>query len=326
MKRVIITGANGFLGSALAAHLAKRSDYHVIASVRRADAPLPAGTEPLVAPFEQVDAWRAAMSGIDVVVHVAARVHLLQDDSTDPLLEYRRDNVAASVALAQAAADAGVRRFVFISSIHVNGRETIDERFDESMQPRIETPYAQSKLEAEQELRSIADRTGIELVIIRPPLVYGEGVAGNFARLLKLVASGMPIPLGAVRNQRSAIARENLVDFITLCLDHPRAANELFVVSDGMDLSTPELIRALARGMNRRAVLLPVPVSILRSAAGLIGRAEEFRQLCGSLAVNSSKAQTMLGWQPPLSAEAAMMAAGTNFINRRNRAKASSQT
>ena len=316
-SKVLVTGANGFVSSALVAHLARHAGYQPIAAARRIDYPLPQGVEfQPIANLGNEDEWRPACTGVEVVVHAAARVHLLNERAEDPLAAYRSINVDASLAIARAAASAEVRRFVFVSSIQVNGRETSDAGFDETNVPRIETPYAQSKLEAEVGLREIAAQTGMEIVVVRPPLVYGSGGAGNFERLLRLIASGLPIPLGLVRNRRSAIARENLVDFLTLCCRHPKSANELIVISDGEDFATPDLIRLLARGMNRHARLVPVPTPVLRLAAQFVRRPELFRQLCGSLAVNSAKAHALLGWQPPIPAAAALTAAGAAYANR----------
>lgn len=322
MTKVIVTGANGFVGSALVAQLARDAECRPIAAARHIDAPLPNGAEFLpISELGNEAEWRARCAGVDVVVHAAARVHMLKDQAADPLVEYRRTNVDASLAIARAAAAAGVRRFVFVSSIGVNGGETFDTPFSESSIPRPETPYAQSKLEAETGLLEIADKANMELVVVRPPLVYGDSAPGNFERLLRLIGSGLPMPLGLVRNRRSAIARENLVDFLTLCCRHPKAANQLFVIADGEDVSTPDLIRLLAAGMNRPARLVPIPMVVLRLAAKAVGRPEIFRQLCGSLAVDCNKVRGLLGWKPPISAATALTAAGAAFQNRTSSAK-----
>jgi len=246
--------------------------------------------------------WSLALQGVAIVVHLAARVHVMKEVSGDPLTEFRRVNVEGTFNLARQAGAAGVRRFVFISSVKVNGESTQDGRpFTEADTPNPQDAYGQSKHEAEQGLRLIAADTGMEVVIIRPPLVYGPGVKANFAALMRTVQRGWPLPLGAVHNQRSLVALDNLVDFIVACTIHPDAANQTFLVSDGQDISTTDLVRGLARAAGKQARLLPVPVWALQLAAGLIGKGSTVQRLCGNLQVDISKARRLLGWVPPVS-------------------------
>ena len=246
--------------------------------------------------------WSRALTGVSVVVHAAARVHVMVDAATDPLAEFRRVNVQGTLHVARQAAAAGVRRFVFVSSVKVNGEATkLGVPFSAEDVPAPLDPYGVSKMEAEQGLRQIAAETGMAVVIIRPPLVYGPGVKANFAALMRAVQRGWPLPLGAVHNQRSLVALDNLVDFIVTCLAHPQAANQTFLVSDGQDLSTTELVLGLARAAGVSARLLPVPVWALQAGAALLGKRDAVQRLCGNLQVDISKAHNLLGWLPPVS-------------------------
>ena len=240
----------------------------------------------------------------NVVVHAAARVHIMRDIVSDPLLEYRKVNVDGTLNLARQSARAGVERFVFISSIKVNGEETVvGHAFRPEDEAKPVDPYGISKWEAEQGLRKIAKETGMEVVIIRPPLVYGPGVKGNFANLIKLVRKGLPLPLGAIHNRRSMIALDNLVDLIITCIDHPNAANQVFLASDGQDLSTTELLQGLAQAMGRSSRLLPVPGALLSLAATILGKKPVVDRLLGSLQVDISKTRELLDWTPPISVD-----------------------
>jgi nucleoside-diphosphate-sugar epimerase len=250
-----------------------------------------------------------------VLVHLAARVHVMHDVAADPLTAFRAVNVAGTLNLARQAVEAGVKRFVFISSIGVNGSQTLrDKPFSESDKPNPHNAYALSKWEAEQGLMQIADQTGLEVVIIRPPLVYGANAPGNFGSLLRAVNLGWPLPLGTVRNQRSLMALDNLVDFIITCTTHPEAANQTFLISDGQDLSTTELVRAMARAAGVPARLLPVPVWVLELAGRLVGKGDAVQRLCGNLQIDSSKARKILGWNPKVSFQEGLRRAvvGTN--------------
>ena len=312
--RVLVTGANGFVGSALCAALANR-DYCVRGVVRD-----PSRSAGLICELTKVGDigsntdWSGSLIGVDIVVHLAARVHVMRDSATDPLAEFRRVNVAGTERLALAAATAGVRRFVFLSSVKVNGERG---GYNESDPPAPQDAYGISKHEAELGLRVIAAETGMEVVIIRPPLVYGPGVKANFHALLWAVARGVPLPLGAIHNRRSLVALDNLVDFIRTCLDHPVAANQTFLVSDGEDMSTTDLLRRMAHALHVSARLLPVPQGFIEWVAKMLGKEDLSQRLCASLQVDISKARTLLGWQPPVTVEMALRRTAAHFLNSR---------
>jgi nucleoside-diphosphate-sugar epimerase len=300
--RLLITGAAGLVGRALV-NCCVAQGLEVLALTRhQPHDPVvganyyPAGDLTLQVP------WQETLAGVDVVIHAAARVHVMQETETDPLSAFRAVNVDVSLNLARQAAAAGVRRFVFISSVKVNGEATRPgQAFTEADAPAPQDAYGLSKHEAEQGLRQLAVDFGMDVVIIRPPLVYGPGVKANFAALMRAVQRDWPLPLGAVHNQRSLVALENLVDFIVTCIEHPKAANQTFLISDGQDLSTTELVRGMAQAAGVPARLWPVPVSVLQAGATLLGKGAAVQRLCGNLQVDTSKAQTLLGWRPPLS-------------------------
>ena len=301
--KFMITGANGFVGSSLCADLEKKG-HSICAALRLPGSPTVHWKQVTVGEIDGTVDWRVALIEVEVVIHLAARVHIMHDNSADPLTAFRTVNVDGTLNLARQAATAGVKRFVFVSSIKVNGECTEPHTaFSESDSPNPQDPYAQSKHEAEQGLRQIAAETGMEVVIIRPPLVYGPGVKANFAALIRAVQRGRPLPLGAVHNQRSLVALDNLVDFIITCVTHHQAANQTFLVSDGQDLSTTELVRGMARAAGVPARLLPVPVWALQSVAKLLGKQDAVQRLCGNLQVDISKARRLLGWVPPVSVD-----------------------
>lgn len=303
---LLVTGGTGFLGQALLHKLLVSGRRPLIAAVRRKKTDFPAEVK-----LESVNElgsradWTACLQGVGVVIHCAARAHVMKEETGDPLLEYRRVNVQGTLALAEQAAKAGVRRFVYISSIKVNGERTESNTpFHDEDIPAPEDAYGISKLEAEQGLTKLAQETGMEVVIIRPPLVYGPGVKGNFASMVRWVRKGIPLPLGAVHNKRSLVALENLVDFIALCADperSPRAANEVFLISDGEDVSTTELLRKVGNAYNVAPRLLLIPVFWIQIAARLLGKHAVADRLLGSLVVDDSKAQDLLGWKPVVS-------------------------
>jgi nucleoside-diphosphate-sugar epimerase len=299
----LVTGANGFVGSALCERL--RSDGVSVRGAVRSLNSQPDGAEvAAIGSLSSETDWTAALRNVDQIVHLAARVHVMNDKRPGPLADFRRVNVDGTVTLARQAAAAGVRRFVFLSTVKVNGEFTEQGRsFSADDVPAPEDPYGVSKYEAEQLLRQIASQTGIEVVIIRPPLVYGPGVKANFAALMRTVQRGWPLPLGAVHNQRSLVALDNLVDFIVTCINHPEAANQTFLVSDGQDLSTTELVRGMAQAAGVPARLLPLPVWALQAGATLLGKGDAVQRLCGNLQVDMSKARSLLGWVPPVSVE-----------------------
>jgi len=303
--KALVTGANGFVGLAVLQRLNAMSGVQAVGGVRRAAEFLDTvATVMEVGDLTAQTNWSLALAGMDVVVHAAARVHVMHDTEADPLTAFRAVNVAGTLNLARQAAAAGVKRFVFVSSVKVNGESTQTGRaFTETDAPNPQDAYGQSKHEAEQGLRQLAADTGMEVVIIRPPLVYGPGVKANFAALMRAVQRGWPLPLGAVHNQRSLVALDNLVDFIVTCITHPQAANQTFLVSDGQDLSTTELVRGMARAAGVPARLLPVPVWALQAGARLLGKGDAVQRLCGNLQVDISKARSLLGWVPPISVD-----------------------
>jgi len=296
--KILVTGANGFLGSALVEYLA--GNYAMAAAVRSAEPTGSVEQENYVA-VGNIDAntdWSVALAGVDAVVHCAARTHVMQDGSTDPLDEYRKVNVAGSLNLARQAVEAKVRRFIFISSIGVHGVNSVSPFNEESLIAPQE-PYAVSKLEAELALQDFASKAGLELVIIRPPLVYGAAAPGNFGKLFKLADSSLPLPFGAVHNKRTMVYLGNLCHFIETCISHPSAANQTFVIADGEDVSLRQLLVLMRKAMGRGPGLLPVPVGLFRLAGRVTGKQAVVDRLVGDLQVDTSKARQLLGWQPP---------------------------
>lgn len=298
---IFVTGGTGFVGSALLKRLLK-DGFEARACARRS---LPtelkgAQYHPIRDMTASTD-WNAALMEVQAVVHCAARVHVMQDNATDPLQAYREVNVKGTLKLANQAAQAGVSRFVFVSSIKVNGEATQPGRpFSADDLPSPLDPYGLSKLEAELGLRAIEAQTGMEVVIVRPSLVYGPGVKANFAAMMRWVARGMPSPLGAIQNARSMVALDNLVDMLVTCIKHPAAAGQIFLVSDGEDVSTPDLLRRTAKAMGKKAILLPVPAPVLEWGATVLGKRAVAQRLCGSLQVDMTKTRQLLGWSPPL--------------------------
>jgi nucleoside-diphosphate-sugar epimerase len=303
--RVLLTGATGFVGRQMLANLANTPGMSVRAAVRDSGVKLPPGTEicPL-GDFEYVRDWSSALQACDAVVHLAARVHVMHESAADPAAAFRRINTAATLALARQAAQAGVRRFVFLSSVKVNGASTVAGRsFSAQDAPRPADAYAVSKLEAELGLREMAAHGALEVVIIRPPLVYGPRVRANFLSLLRWVDRELPLPLAAISNRRSLVSVWNLCDLLGEVLVNPRAAGGVWMVSDGEDLSTPALVRRMARAMDRRARLLAVPLRVLRVCARMAGRRAELARLCESLTVDTSRTRADLNWQPRVSVD-----------------------
>lgn len=304
--RILVTGASGFVGSAFC-RVALKSGFAVRAVYRR---PPINGLvldkahdyETVLGPDLSADGdWRPALAGVDAVVHTAARVHVMSDTKADALTAYREVNVEGTVNLARQAMQAGVRRFVFVSSIKVNGNVTRPgQPFCADDAPSSLDSYGLSKLEAEQRLIELSAKTGMEVVIVRPPLIYGPGVKANFASMMRWVARGVPLPLGAIHNARSMVSLDNLVDLLVTCLKHPAAAGQTFLVSDGEDVSTPELLRRTAQAMGKKALLLPVPASLLELGAAMLGKRAVAQRLCFSLQVDIEKTRRMLSWNPPL--------------------------
>jgi len=302
--RIVVTGSNGFLGTALLLEL-QTGTHETIAAMRTAPGDQYSPSNNIaIGDISAATNWSTALHGADAVIHLAARVHVMRDTAIDPLAEFRSVNTKGTLNLARQAAAAGVRRFIFLSTIGVNGNTTSHGKiFTETSASLPHDPYSVSKHEAEVGLRAISKSTGMEIVIIRPTLVHGSKAPGNFGKLTRLVAKGLPLPLACIENRRSLVGIDNLVDFIITCLEHPAAANETFLVSDGEDLSTPDLIRRMARAMDRPARLLPVPKSMLMAAAAMLGKRDMAQRLCGSLQVDISKARALLGWNPPVSVD-----------------------
>jgi nucleoside-diphosphate-sugar epimerase len=302
MKKTLVTGAMGFVGGAVIRELVRLA-VPIIAGVRNNRVLVPNATKQIkIGEISSITDWAPALDGVDVVVHAAARVHVMNDSSADPLTEFRKVNTAGTLNLAWQAAEAGIKRFIFISSIKVNGEMTlVDQPFKPSDQYTPTDPYGLSKYEAEQGLLTIGKETEMDVVIIRSPLVYGPGVKSNFASMMKWVNKGMPLPFGAVCNSRSLVALDNLVSFIIHCADYkktPQAANQAFLISDDEDVSTTELLQKVAKSFGKKAFLLPVPVSLMTLAAKFIGKGEVANRLFGSLQVDSSKARELLDWKP----------------------------
>ena len=312
--KVFLTGASGFVGSAIL-HRLVADGTPVVAAVRQAGvAPSPLVRSVLFQSFEQDNDWDGALAECDVVVHSAARVHVMNDTETDPLAAFRRVNVDGTLALARQATAAGVKRFVFISSIKVNGEGTAPGRpYAANDTPQPQDPYGTSKLEAETALQALARNTGLEVVIVRPVLVYGPGVKANFLNMMRWLDRGIPLPFGAIDNRRSLVALENLVDLVVTCIGHEAAANEVFLVSDGEDLSTTGLLRRMGQALGRPARLLPVPAGLLSAVAKALGKGSLSQRLCGSLQVDISKTRDLLGWRPPIDVDTALRAAARHY-------------
>lgn len=297
---ILVTGANGFVGRALCAELSSHG-FSVCAAIRSLNSVIKNCNVITVSSLNGNTSWAEALCDVDVVIHLAARVHVMKDKAIDPLAEFRKVNVEGTLNLARQAAHAGVKRFVFVSSIKVNGEHTsLDKPFTENDVPNPQDAYGLSKFEAEQGLLKIAQQTGMDVVVIRPPLIYGAGVKANFASMMRVVKRGMPLPLGAIYNKRSFVYVGNLVSLIVRCIDHPAAANQVFLVSDGRDLSTTELLKECAVALGVKPRLLPVPQKLIELGATLIGKKDVAQRLCGNLQVDINKARTLLGWEPPI--------------------------
>lgn len=302
MSTILITGANGFVGQHLGAYLVTQG-HQVVAATRGTDIDV-SFSHSRIAPVGEIGVttdWRAALEGVEVVIHLAARVHVMREQAVDPLTEFQRVNTDGTLSLARQAAEMGVKRLVYISSIKVNGERTQSIPFNEKDEVRPEDPYACSKYEAEQQLLDLTRQCELEVTIVRPPLVYGPGVGGNFQRLLGLAAKGWPLPLAGIHNQRSLINIWNLCNFLEVCSQHPRAAGEVFLIADGEDISTPDLIQKLAEGMEHRAHLFVFPKALLHVTAKLAGQEKVWERLAGSLQVNIGKSRQLLGWAPIVS-------------------------
>lgn len=296
MKRVLITGANGFVGQALCQQLTLRCIGFrgtTRASVSRDSRYVSVGE------LDGNNDWGAALDGCYAAVHLANRAHIMHETAADPLREFRRVNVEGTVNLARQAIAMGVRRFIFVSSIKVNGEITLSTPFRASDSPAPSDPYGITKLEAEEALRSLCAGSTMELVIVRPPLVYGPGVKANFLRLVQAVERGIPLPFGAINNRRSMVAIGNLCDLLIRCLEHPGAAGKTFLVSDGQDMSTAELVRMIAAALGKRPRLLSVPKSLLHFSARLLGKGAAADRVLSSLQIDMQDTCRLIDWAPP---------------------------
>lgn len=300
--RILLTGASGFVGRAtLGAALA--AGHEVRAVVRQGEAPAPPAQVVRVSDLASYTGWRDALDGVDAVVHLAARVHVMRDRGADSLAAFRAVNVDGARKVASAAAEAGVRRFVFVSSVKVHGEASHDTPFTADSPLAPSDAYGRSKAEAEDALRELESRTGVGVVVVRPPLVYGPGVGANFLTLLKAVSRGLPLPLGRVDNRRSLIYVDNLADLLLLAAVHPAAAGRAFLAADGPAVSTPELIRRMGRALDRPVKMPAIPESWLRLAGRVTGRSAAVDRLLGSLEVDDFPTRDILGWSEPVTAE-----------------------
>jgi nucleoside-diphosphate-sugar epimerase len=313
--KVLVTGASGFVGKHLVKQL-KQQNIQVV-SVGRKAPNHDAGRFYVVTDFNDASAWQAPLAGCDVVIHLAARVHVMKEKSANPLDEFRTVNVNGTFTLAKQAEQAGVKRLIYISSIGVNG-DFSNRPFKENDKPKPHNAYTQSKLEAELALKDFSKEHKIQFVVIRPPLVYGQGAPGNFACLINFVKRETLLPLGAINNRRSFVYVENLVSLIVKCISHPAAANEVFFVSDGRDLSTTELLKASAEALGVKSRLLPVPQKVIEFTAKLLGKQQIAQRLCGNLQVDIAKARELLGWAPPYTIEEGLKKTAADLINKVN--------
>jgi len=312
----LVTGATGFIGQALIARMLTHSNYQIYAAVRKLVTNFPSEVKQLK--FDGVSSntdWNNALQGVDCIIHTAARVHVMSDTANDPLEEFRNVNTNGTLNLARQAAESGVKRFIYLSSIKVNGEATLQgAQFtpDDIFEPT--DPYALSKYEAEQGLLKFASESRMEVVIIRPPLVYGAGVKANFLSMMKWLYKGVPLPFGSIHNKRSLVALDNLVDLIITCIEHPAAANQVFLVSDGEDLSTTDLLNRVSRSLGKEPRLLPVNQKFLEFGLMLIGKKDLAQRLCGSLQVDISKAERLLNWTPPISVDEGLRKTAGYFL------------
>ena len=315
---ILITGASGFIGQALCRELLhnnKTSIIFVTSRSPRLENNFPYPIEPVaITSLSDLNQRQDILARVDYIIHLAARVHQMKDTAADPLAAFRAINTEATLNLARQAAQHGVKRFIYLSSIKVNGEKTTPGcPFTADDTPAPQDPYGISKAEAEIQIRELSAETGLEVVIIRPPLVYGPGVKANFLSMMRWLDKGFPLPLGAIHNRRSLVALPNLVDLIINCLTHPAAANQTFLVSDNEDLSTTDLLRRMSNALGKPAWLLPIPVQWLEFTASLLGKKAVAQRLCSSLQLDIHKTQTLLNWTPPISVDEALQYTARHF-------------
>lgn len=319
-QSVFLTGASGFVGRAVLGRLI--ADGVSVVAALRGNYELADPTIPIVR-FDNMDGqhdWSEALVGRDVVIHCAARVHVMNDTETDPLAAFRKVNVEGTLALARQAQAAGAKRFIFISSIKVNGEGTpVGQPYTADDVPAPVDPYGVSKMEAENGLLELAKTSSMEVVIIRPVLVYGPGVKANFLAMMRWLDKGVPLPFGLIDNRRSLVALDNLVDLVMTCMHHPAAAGQIFLVSDGEDLSTTQLLRRMARALSKPARLIPIPAWVLKAGAAMLGKRSLSQRLCGSLQVDISKTRSLLGWAPPVSVDDALNSVARQYQENKER-------
>lgn len=313
--KILLTGASGFVGGGLLETLSHRQDVDLLVPVRRELPSLPLRAQSVVITgINSKNDWSELLQSIDLIIHCASRVHVMAEAAEDPLAEYRETNVEGTLNLARQAIAAGCKRFVFISSIKVNGEKTLEGvPFSAADVPAPTDPYGVSKMEAEEGLRALALGSSMEVVIVRPVLVYGPGVKANFLNMMRWLKKGIPLPFGAIDNKRSLVALDNLVDFIIACSEHPNAANQTFLISDDEDLSTTQLLRRVAVALGVRPRLLPVPANLLVLVARLLGRESLSQRLCGNLQVDIEKSKSLLNWRPSISVDDALRKTAKNF-------------
>lgn len=310
--KILLTGATGFVGRSLVKRLLDCDLYtkQIVCSLRNGKVPELDGVEQkIISAIDGSQNWVGLLQDVEAVVHCAARAHVMNEHADDSLTEFRQVNVEGTLRLAQQASEAGVRRFVYISSIKVNGESTqLEHPFTAEDVPAPQDPYGISKMEAEQGLRELSVRTGMEVVIIRPPLVYGRGVKANFATMMQWLKRGVPLPLGGITlNRRSLVYVENLVDLIAICIDHPKAANQTFLISDDEDVSTSALLRKMAKALGYPARLIKISPTLIKLSAKLIGKPGIADRLCGSLQVDITKTKELLGWKPKFSLDEGLL-------------------
>ncbi len=305
--KIFLTGATGFVGQQLSQYLDEHN-FQLKILCRTPSASSSKNTEIVKVELENIDSWSQYLDGCSVIIHLAARVHVMNDTSKNPLEDFRKVNTHATLNLASQAAEAGVKRFIFLSSIKVSGEETqLNRPFKSSHKPKPVDPYAISKYEAEEGLKNLSEQTGMEVVIIRPPLIYGPGVKANFLSMIKWLSKGLPLPFGAINNKRSMVGLTNLLDLIITCINHPKAANQTFLVSDDRDISTTELLVLIGNALNKKTRLLAIPGKYIYLFASSIGKKSLAHRLCGSLQVDIEHTKKTLNWKPPVTMESELV-------------------